>query len=45
MVTFDGGSTATAPLAGQIEVVCALATNVTLTDMLLSISQHRAAPM
>ena len=35
MIALDGGSSATAPLAGQVEVICALATYVTFTDVFL----------
>lgn len=35
MVSLDRGSSARVPLASQVEVVCALATNMALTDVLL----------
>lgn len=35
VVAFDGGGSARAPLAGQVEVVGALATDMALADMVL----------
>jgi hypothetical protein len=35
VVTLDGGGAAVAPLAGQVQVVCALATNMALADVVL----------
>lgn len=35
VVPLDGGRTTTAPLAGQVEVIGALAADVTLTHMFL----------
>jgi hypothetical protein len=35
VVSLDRGGAAIAPLAGQVQVVGALATNVTLTDVIL----------
>jgi len=35
VVTLDRGGATVAPLAGQIQIVGALATNVTLTDVVL----------
>lgn len=35
MVAFDGGGSACAPLAGEVEVVGAFATDVTLADVVL----------
>lgn len=42
MVALDSGSSATAPLAGQVEVICALATYMTFADMLLENNQPRS---
>ena len=36
VVALDSGSATAAPLAGQVEVVCALAADVTLAHMFLS---------
>jgi hypothetical protein len=35
VVSLDRGSSARVPLTSQVEVVCALATNMALTDVLL----------
>lgn len=35
MVALDSGSPAAAPLAGQVEIVCAFAADVTLANMFL----------
>jgi hypothetical protein len=35
VVTLDGGGAAVAPLTGQVQVVCALATNMALADVVL----------
>lgn len=35
VVTLDGGSTAVAPLASEVQVVCALTSNMALTDVIL----------
>ena len=35
VIPFDSGGTATAPLTLQIEVVCALASNMAITDVFL----------
>jgi hypothetical protein len=35
MVTLDGGRVASAPLAGQVEVIRALAANMALADVFL----------
>jgi hypothetical protein len=35
VVTLDGGGAAVAPLAGQVQVVCALATDMALADVVL----------
>lgn len=35
VITLDSGRTAVAPLAGEIQVVCALASNMALTDVVL----------
>lgn len=37
MITFDGGGVALAPLAGQVEVVSRLASDMALADMFLLI--------
>lgn len=39
VITLDGSGSALIPTTSQVEVVCALATNVFLTDMLLFASQ------
>ena len=36
VIALDCGGATAAPLAGQVEIVCALATDVTLTHMFLS---------
>ena len=35
VITLDGGGAAVAPLAGQVQVVCTLATDMALTDVVL----------
>jgi len=35
VVAFDGGGAASSPLTGQVEVVCALATDVAFADVVL----------
>ena len=35
VVAFDGGGATSSPLASQVEIVCALASDVTFTDVVL----------
>ena len=39
VITLDGGSTAVAPLACQVQIVGALAANVTFTNVILQVGQ------
>jgi len=42
VVALHGGSSAVAPLAGKVEVVCALTANMALTDVVIELLRRRA---
>lgn len=43
VIPLDGGGTTVPPVARQIEIVCALATDMTITDMVLREKKERSA--
>lgn len=42
VIALDSGRTASAPLASKIEIVCALATDMTFADVVLNRNQYSA---
>jgi hypothetical protein len=44
VITLDSGGAAIAPLAGEVQVVGALAADMALTDVVLSTNKYTATP-